>query len=404
MERHPLGRLARGSRSAASLSQAAAAGASPPLATRPRELSVTAIETWMRDPYAIYARKILGLEALEPIDADPGAAITAAVQRAGRLPQTPSAGPLAGGGADDLLDLGRRRFDQALARPGLWAFWWPRFQRVAAWFVAHEAARRPLLAETRSEIGGALELAAPGGSFRLTAKADRVDRLADGGLVIVDYKTGAPPTTKEVAAGPPPQLPLEAAIAAHGGFPGVPAGEVRRLLYAGSPAASRAARSARPATSRRLADQALKAWPPWSPPSTSRPPPMPPARIPTGRPIQRLSAPRPGQGMGRGEESERMTVDPEMPQRRAADPQASVWVAASAGTGKTNVSDRPRARPAARRHAAAPAAVPDLHQGGGGGNGQSAGRAPGRLGGRRRRRPGQGPVPGCSIGLPPPPS
>ena len=45
----------------------------PPLAARPRKLSVTAIETWRRDPYAIYARHVLRLRALDPLDADPGA-------------------------------------------------------------------------------------------------------------------------------------------------------------------------------------------------------------------------------------------------------------------------------------------------------------------------------------------
>ena len=46
----------------------------PPLSARPRRLSVTQIETWLRDPYAIYARHILGLKALDELDADPGRA------------------------------------------------------------------------------------------------------------------------------------------------------------------------------------------------------------------------------------------------------------------------------------------------------------------------------------------
>jgi ATP-dependent helicase/nuclease subunit B len=205
----------------------------PPLAARPRELSATAIETWMRDPYAIYARKILRLDALDPIDADPGAADYGSLVH-GALDAFLKAhprGPLASDALDELLALGRASFAEALARPGLWAFWWPRFERVAAWFVAHEAARRHQLAESWSEIGGALDIAAPGGLFRVTAKADRIDRLTDGTLAIVDYKTGAPPTAKEVAAGFAPQLPIEALIAGHGGFFGVPALSVGQLLY-----------------------------------------------------------------------------------------------------------------------------------------------------------------------------
>lgn len=205
----------------------------PPLAARPRELSATAIETWMRDPYAIYARKILKLDALDPIDADPGAADYGSLVHEALdafLKRHPR-GPLPAGGLDELLDLGRQNFERVLARPGLAAFWWPRFERVAAWFYFHESARRHLIDEAMSEIAGAIEIAAPGGPFRVTAKADRVDRLADGTLALIDYKTGAPPSAKEVAAGYAPQLPIEAAIARHGGFPGLPGREVSQLLY-----------------------------------------------------------------------------------------------------------------------------------------------------------------------------
>lgn len=212
----------------------------PPRSARPRELSATAIETWMRDPYAIYARKILGLDALDPIDADPGAADYGSLvhDALDAFLKSHPRGPLPATALDELLALGGESFATALARPGLWAFWWPRFERVAGWFVAHEAARRHRLAESWSEISGALEIAAPGGPFRVTAKADRIDRLTDGTLTIVDYKTGAPPTTKEVAAGFAPQLPIEAAIARFGGFPGIAEAAVGQLLYwrlSGSP-------------------------------------------------------------------------------------------------------------------------------------------------------------------------
>jgi ATP-dependent helicase/nuclease subunit B len=205
----------------------------PPLAARPRQLSATAIETWMRDPYAIYARKILGLTALEPIDADPGAADYGTIihDALDAFLTAHPRGPLPPKALERLLDLGRQSFGPALARPGQWAFWWPRFERIAEWFVAHEAARRTELSETRSEIQGRLEIAAPYAPFVVTAKADRVDMKTDGSLVLIDYKTGAPPSPKEVAAGYAPQLPIEAAIARHGGFDGVPARPVSALLY-----------------------------------------------------------------------------------------------------------------------------------------------------------------------------
>jgi ATP-dependent helicase/nuclease subunit B len=204
----------------------------PPVAARPRRLSVTEVETWMRDPYAIYARHILGLKALEPVDADPGAAdYGSLVHRALERFLELHPGPLPADAEARLLAIGEEVFAPALARPGLWAFWWPRFRSVAAWFTAHERRRRPRLARTWCEAKGGLEIAAPAGPFLLHARADRVDLLDDGTLAVIDYKTGMPPRKREVAAGFAPQLPLEAAIAGAGGFAGIDAAPVSELLF-----------------------------------------------------------------------------------------------------------------------------------------------------------------------------
>lgn len=205
----------------------------PPVAARPRELSVTAVEMWRRDPYALYARKILGLEALDPIDADPDAADYGTIVHAaidaflGAHPE----GPLPPRAYEVLVEAGRVAFGEKLDRPGIWAFWWPRFLRIARWFVAHEAERRSGIIATWHEVKGSLVLPGPAGAFRLTAKADRLDQLTDRSLLVIDYKTGSLPTVREIHAGYAPQLPLEAAIAAAGGFVGIPALPVGRLLF-----------------------------------------------------------------------------------------------------------------------------------------------------------------------------
>ncbi|MFL5269244.1 MAG: double-strand break repair protein AddB, partial [Stellaceae bacterium] len=194
----------------------------PPLAARPRKLSVTHIETWLRDPYAIYARHILGLRALEELDADPGRAeLGTAIHHA--LDEFIRAFPrgLPDNAEAELLRIGREQFGPLLSRPGAWAFWWPRFERIAAWLVAEERAHRFKLVESLGECSGSWTFDARGGPFTITAKADRVDRLADGRLLLVDYKTGSVPKAKEVEAGFSPQLPLEGAMLQHGGFPGV---------------------------------------------------------------------------------------------------------------------------------------------------------------------------------------
>lgn len=204
----------------------------PPVEARPRHLSVTEIETWLRDPYAIYARHVLRLRALEPIDADPGAADRGIFIHAA-LHQFLQAFPhdLPDDAEKKLLAIGRDCFGEALHYPNVHAFWWPRFERIAGWVVEAERERRVLIAQSFGEIGGTLPLPAARGPFTLSGKADRIDRNTDGSLAILDYKTGGLPQVGEVKAGYAPQLALEAMIAAGGGFRGVPAAAVAALIH-----------------------------------------------------------------------------------------------------------------------------------------------------------------------------
>jgi ATP-dependent helicase/nuclease subunit B len=215
----------------------------PPLAARPRRLSVTQVETWLRDPYAIYARHILELKPLDELDADPGRAdLGIAIHDAldefvHRYPRELPAEVEA-----ELLEIGRAHFGPMLSRPGAWAFWWPRFERIARWLVAEERVHRSLVVESLSESEGSLTLPAPGGPFTLTAKADRIDRLAAGGFLLVDYKTGSLPSKTEIGAGFAPQLPLEGAILRDGSFAsasGIPAALEYWRLTGGVPVGER---------------------------------------------------------------------------------------------------------------------------------------------------------------------
>lgn len=205
----------------------------PPVSARPRRLSVTQVEAWMRDPYAVYAKHVLGLSALDPIDADPGAAERGQVLHAAldafvrkfpdKIPPNARA---------ELLACGREAFGPLLDQPGVYAFWWPRFEKVADWFLALEEQRRAAkVMPLATEVKGQLVIDGPAGPFTLTAKADRLDRLPDGRLSILDYKTGTPPSAKEVRLGKAPQLPLEALIAEAGGFEAMPAAKVGALEF-----------------------------------------------------------------------------------------------------------------------------------------------------------------------------
>jgi ATP-dependent helicase/nuclease subunit B len=207
----------------------------PPVEARPTSLAVTSVETLIRDPYAIYARYVLRLRKLEPIDADidareRGNLVHKALEifvdaHKTQLPEQP---------LGRLMEIGRQVFAPHMKRPAVAAFWWPRFARIAEWFVGFEAARRAnghrsLAVETH----GVLEFPVAGlGQFALKARADRIDIRADGRLDVIDYKTGTPASSKQVAVGIAPQLPLTAAVAKAGAFAGVPAAAIAELVYA----------------------------------------------------------------------------------------------------------------------------------------------------------------------------
>lgn len=209
----------------------------PPLADRPGRYSVTEVETLIRDPYAIYAKKILKLRPLDPLDADAGAiergiVLHAALEEFAR--RYPDSLP------DDveaaLLEVGEEVFGEAPDRPGVNAFWWPRYRQVAHWLAGWEEEIRRDVKRTHAEIRGEHQLDGFPRGMVLSAIADRIDERRDGTLAIYDYKTGKPPSKNQVTSGLSPQLPLEAAIAEAGGFAlgdGAPLGAapVARLSY-----------------------------------------------------------------------------------------------------------------------------------------------------------------------------
>ncbi|MBN9006159.1 MAG: double-strand break repair protein AddB [Rhizobiales bacterium] len=206
----------------------------PPRAARPLKLAVTAIEDWLRDPYTIYAKYILGLAPLDAVDmplsaADRGSAIHNSLGDFTKLyPMSLPDDP-----AEVLRVIGETNFAPLMERPEARALWWPRFKRIATWFAEWEQARRAHLVKIDAEVGGDIQIPVDGErNFVLSARADRIEHLSDGRFAIVDYKTGTPPSSKQVRLGLSPQLTLESAIIRGGGFDGIPAGvSISELLY-----------------------------------------------------------------------------------------------------------------------------------------------------------------------------
>ncbi|HKS60788.1 MAG TPA: PD-(D/E)XK nuclease family protein, partial [Xanthobacteraceae bacterium] len=203
----------------------------PPLDARPAQLSVTEIEHWLRDPYTIYAKHILTLLPLDAVDTPPGARDRGTVihNAIGEFTETYAKGlppePLAA-----LLALGEKHFAPLRDFPEARAFWWPRFVRIAQWFVAWEAQRRRGATAMHAEVPAVLEIEIDKRVFKLRTRADRIEQLGDGTFAILDYKTGAPPTEKQVRTGLSPQLTLEGAILRAGKFKDVQ-GSLGELAY-----------------------------------------------------------------------------------------------------------------------------------------------------------------------------
>ncbi|MBI1417235.1 MAG: double-strand break repair protein AddB [Limimaricola sp.] len=188
----------------------------PPVAARPRRLSVTQVETLIRDPYAIYAREVLRLRQLGPLVAQPDAPFRGIVLHkilevfSGEgLPAT------APGTRERLMEIAREVLDALCPWPAMRHLWWARLDRVADWFLEGEAARQTRGNIAAREVMGELRLDSV--DFLLRGKADRIDRCADGRVILYDYKTGTVPSAKQQAKFSK-QLLLEAAMVAEGAF------------------------------------------------------------------------------------------------------------------------------------------------------------------------------------------
>ena len=211
----------------------AAARPSPiPPAPALHELSVTEIATLIRDPYAIYARRILRLRPLDPLHSGPDAALRGQVLHRiveEMLKETPD--PAAGTDAlaARLAGIAAQVLAEQVPWPAARAFWQARIARIAGQIAEDELARRaggdlPVLIEQSGRAG------LPGMGFTLTARPDRIDRTTDGRIHVYDYKSGAPPTQKQIEAFDK-QLPLTAALVARGGFDGLGPIEVAGVSY-----------------------------------------------------------------------------------------------------------------------------------------------------------------------------
>ncbi|MBT8460571.1 MAG: PD-(D/E)XK nuclease family protein, partial [Boseongicola sp.] len=203
----------------------------PPIKTRTRSYTVTDIERLIRDPYAIYARYTLKLQALRPLRPEPDAAMRGTVFH--RITEVfLKSAPLSDISSDvqRFLELARNELETSVPWPFVRIQWLGHLAAIAEQFIEDEVARQSNATPLGHEIKGGVSL--PGSVFHLRGKADRIDQRKDGQLVIYDYKTGSPPTEREMRYYKR-QLLVEAVMAEHGAFEGVPATRVARVDHIG---------------------------------------------------------------------------------------------------------------------------------------------------------------------------
>jgi ATP-dependent helicase/nuclease subunit B len=203
----------------------------PPPTLRPRQLSVTEIETLMRSPYDLYAKHMLKLRPLDPLGEAPDARERGNIihdifsefvirQHAVTAPDAlATLQAIAVEKFSGLDAIGERR-----------DIWLRRFETAAAQFLDHERAREPFVKRRHAEIEGrwTLQLAH---EFVLTGRADRVDEMHDGTLEIIDFKTGSVPNKGAMQAFEVPQLLLEAEMARAGTLKDIAPANTSRLTY-----------------------------------------------------------------------------------------------------------------------------------------------------------------------------
>lgn len=203
----------------------------PPVAARPKHFSVTDIETLRRDPYAIYARKILKLNPLDPLIRDPGAAERGTLFHDILSHFTRSNFDVMQDAAqENLIEIGRQFFTDADLPVEIEAVWWPRFEALVPEFLAWERDRNYRVKTRHAEIASQKrEIGSLG--ITLSGRADRIDIMQDGTTEIIDFKTGSTPSLKQAHILLSPQLALEAALQARGAFKEIGELPASDLLY-----------------------------------------------------------------------------------------------------------------------------------------------------------------------------
>ncbi|QYJ08435.1 double-strand break repair protein AddB [Qipengyuania flava] len=177
------------------------------------EISATALDRLLGDPYQFYAGKIMGLGDLEPLDAEPsplwqGNVAHTILERWHIARKTDPKAPLA--------PIMEQVLDEENADPLMRGLWQPRLEAALRW-IQSEVESYEDRAVLAVEKKGSMTF----DGVKVHGRADRIDRMEDGRLAIIDYKTGKPPSAAMVEQGFALQLGILGLIAQDNGFEGL---------------------------------------------------------------------------------------------------------------------------------------------------------------------------------------
>lgn len=185
----------------------------PPVAARPDRISVTQIKTLIRDPFSIYADKVLRLHPLDPLAPNADAPLRGIIIHKVLERFISEGHSAADHGA--LMRIAHEIFERDCPCPTIRAQWLARMARSTDKFLSDEADRQTGATQRMTELRG--KITVPHVDVTLTGTADRIDLTDDGAALIYDYKTGAVPTGPQQEHFDK-QLLLEAAMVERGAF------------------------------------------------------------------------------------------------------------------------------------------------------------------------------------------
>ncbi|WP_299684625.1 double-strand break repair protein AddB [uncultured Tateyamaria sp.] len=190
----------------------------PPVAARPRRLTVTEIQTLIRDPYAIYAKHSLRLRPLRPLvpSADAllrGILLHDVMERFVReTVDAPDARR-----ADVLMRHAQEVLASAVPWPAARTLWHARIARAAQWITDTEGLRQSRGTPVAMEKDAIGRLELPAIATTIEGRADRIDLDPGGNAILYDYKSSLPPSAVQQRFFDK-QLLIEAAMVEAGGF------------------------------------------------------------------------------------------------------------------------------------------------------------------------------------------